>query len=85
MLPNSECKDIMLPRECKEWSANVMHDLKFGQLVRYGAAYAPKYVKSIFHTLKAKISRKSLMNLVKILGEKKNSILLTAKEKIKNS
>ena len=36
----------MLPnRECKEWNANVMHDLQFGQWVRYGAVYAPKYVK----------------------------------------
>ena len=37
----------MLPRECKEWNANVMHDLQFGQWVRYGAVYAPKYVKYI--------------------------------------
>ena len=60
MLPNSECKDIMLPRECKdimlpreckEWSANVMHDLQFGQRVRYGAVYAPKYVKDFFVTI----------------------------------
>ena len=27
MLLNRECDDIMLPRECKESSANVMHDL----------------------------------------------------------